>query len=138
MVSLAETSALTTLTQEIVGAAQSGLADQLIAIRQRLAAPGLTTFSFMVYRSDSFVSLAPMIAPGPDCFVCVHGLDLHSGESWVEEVVLDLVTYDAGSRENNSFALFGPETQPRAVFVEKQGVPLGGLVVGRLTLKRSS
>jgi len=98
MVSLAETSALTTGTQEIVGAAQSGLADQLIAIRQRLAAPGLATLSFMVHRWHPFVSLATMIAPSPDWFVGVHGLDLHSGESWVEEVVLDLVPYAAGSR----------------------------------------
>ena len=52
----------------------------------------------------SLVTLVSMVAPSPDWFVGVHGLDLIQDGRWAKEIVVDLLPYDAGTDDGASFA----------------------------------
>ena len=49
--------------------------------------------------SDQFdhISLVSMIAPSPDWFVGIHGVDLRENGVWARELVFDLDPYDSGT-----------------------------------------
>ena len=53
-----------------------------------------------------------MIAPSPDWFVGVHGLELRNEEGWIPEIVVDLLPYDAGTEDGNRFDIENPATSP--------------------------
>jgi hypothetical protein len=45
-----------------------------------------------------------MIAPSPDWFVGVSGLSLYQNGQWLEEKVVELFPYDAGTDSGNTYA----------------------------------
>ena len=53
-----------------------------------------------------------MLAPSPDWFVGVHGLNLLDQGAWLEEVVVDLFVYDAGTDSGSSYTAANEDTQP--------------------------
>jgi len=55
--------------------------------------------------SHPLVTLVSMIGPSPDWFVGVDGLSLRQDGAWVEEIVVDLFTYDGGSQDANQLAM---------------------------------
>ena len=52
--------------------------------------PNTTSFEFEIEKGHPLVTLVTMIAPSPDWFVGVAGLDLQAGGEWAPEVVVDL------------------------------------------------
>lgn len=60
------------------------------------------------------LSIVSMIGPSPDWFVGVAGLDLRENGIWRNKIVVDIFTYDAGTRSAEAFELFGPLTTPPA------------------------
>ena len=66
--------------------------------------PGSVSMEFTVSEDYSLVSLVSMLAPSPDWFVGVSGLNLLlSNGSWVEILAVNLQMYDAGTDDGSSF-----------------------------------
>ena len=65
--------------------------------------PGTISTRFTISQTHSLVTLVTMIAPSPDWFVGVSNLDLRSGGSWLQEVIVDLYAYDSGTDSGTDF-----------------------------------
>lgn len=75
--------------------------------------PGVITATFDAdarHRSASFVT---MIAPSPDWFTGLAGVDLMSGSTWVERLELALWAWDAGTDSGETYTASDADTQPR-------------------------
>jgi spondin-1 len=79
--------------------------------------PNVTGKTFAVFRVDSkhhLVSLVSMIYPSPDWFVGVSGLELClSNGSWVEQKILNLYPYDAGTDSGPTYISPDQPTIPK-------------------------
>jgi hypothetical protein len=67
-----------------------------------------------------------MIAPSPDWFVGVSGLSLRSGDLWIDELVVDLDPYDAGTDSGISFGDPDSNTNPQDPISLITGFPFTG------------
>ncbi len=99
-----------------------------------------TTFvDFEITASHPRVSLTSMIAPSPDWFVGVHDLSLINSGEWLEELMIELLPYDAGTDSGASFRSENFPTQPAqpisliTTHPLPDNVPLGYLVFTRLS-----
>jgi len=97
-----------------------------------VGSPGSTTERFDVEASHSLVTLVTMVAPSPDWFVGVHGLDLRPGGNWVSQITVDLFAYDAGTDSEQDFNSANSDTNPQdpiallgAPFTGENSAPLG-------------
>lgn len=59
--------------------------------------PGSVSFNFQLSNNYTLVTLVSMIAPSPDWFIGVSGLNLYQNGEWVSEEVVDLYLFDAGT-----------------------------------------
>lgn len=103
------------------------------------ASPGVVgPLTFSVDTSHPFVSLVSMIAPSPDWFVGVHGLDLREGAGFASTLVVDLFAYDAGTEEGTAFSGSNPASPPGGVItlVDQAQIFGGTSPVARLTFVR--
>jgi hypothetical protein len=95
---------------------------------------------FTVNLDCPVVSVVTMIAPSPDWFVGVSGLSLLEDGQWVEERVVTLFPYDAGTDAGSSYASpDAPEASPGTIFrLEAEPLLAGGDVVplGTFTFAR--
>ena len=73
-----------------------------------------------------------MVAPSPDWFVGVSGLDLRPGGTWVSSLTVDLFSYDAGTDSGPNFTSPNTDTNPQdpiallgAPFTGPNTAPLG-------------
>lgn len=68
----------------------------------------------LIQVSEQFprVTLVSMIAPSPDWFVGVSGLELFTNGSWVDEVVVDVFAYDAGTDNGATYISIDSDTSP--------------------------
>ena len=77
----------------------------------------MTGKTFAVFRVDSkhhLVSLVSMIYPSPDWFVGVSGLELCLGNgSWIEQKILNLYPYDAGTDSGPTYISPDQPTIPK-------------------------
>ena len=82
-----------------------------------------TTIEFEATREHHRVTLVTMIAPSPDWFVGVAGLDLldRQGE-WLTSREVDLFPYDAGTEEGTEFSLENTATVPRGTITSIRGM----------------
>lgn len=91
------------------------LVQQKKHLKTIIKAPGLwypnvntnTTSTFRVDSKKHLVSLASMLGPTPDWVVGVDGLDLCMKNcSWVENIVMDLYLYDAGTDSGITYMVY--------------------------------
>lgn len=103
--------------------------------------PGTASMSFTATEAFPLVTLVTMLAPSPDWFVGVHGLDLRPGGAWADRVVAELYVYDAGTDSGTTYTAPDLDTQPRAPIALSAVPPflVGGSVpaVGRFTFERT-
>lgn len=111
---MAETGSKTALTAEVNAAIQAGSAARVLSGGGINPAPGAANLSFEVDADHPLVTLVSMIAPSPDWFVGVHGLDLRPGGEWVESVTVDLFAYDAGTDSGPIYTSANQVTTPAA------------------------
>lgn len=100
---------------------------------------GPTSFSFDAHRDFPFLTLTTMLGPSPDWFVGVSSLPLLEGDAWVEQIELELYPYDAGTRSDNVFELFGTLTdppEPIQLITEESGQIITPQSLGTMTLTR--
>jgi hypothetical protein len=138
MESMAETGSKSPLTSEINGAIMAGTAGALISGGGIGLSPNSVSKTFDITQEHSLVSLVTMIAPSPDWFVGVHGLELFVAGDWVDELVIDLDAYDSGTDSGPSFTSPNANTNPQdpisliTGFPFASGVPLGTFTFTRL------
>ena len=75
--------------------------------------PGAAMATFNVEPSHALVTLVTMVAPSPDWFLGVSGLNLRSNGSWVQELTVDLFSYDAGTDSGLNFTSPNSNTNPQ-------------------------
>lgn len=74
--------------------------------------PGSVTLDFEMTEAFPLVSLVSMLAPSPDWFVGVAGLDLRAGGTWATERVVELYAYDAGTDSGPTYDSENDDTVP--------------------------
>ncbi len=78
-------------------------------------ATGVGRFAFDIALTDRFdqVSFATMLAPSPDWFTGVSGVDLKPEDVWLDQVSVALWPWDAGADSGPDFEGPNVPTQPR-------------------------
>jgi hypothetical protein len=129
------------LREEVNRAIDAGTALTVISGEGIASSPGVVSTSFDVTVSHPLVTLVTMIAPSPDWFVGVHGLNLFRNGRWAEEVVVPMLPYDAGTDSGATYRSPDQPTPPPEPIFLIQGPPLlvGDAVppLGALTFRRT-
>ena len=73
---------------------------------------GYSSTKIMVQNMYSMVSLITMIAPSPDWFVGVDSYDLCGMDGWKEKVTMDLLPWDAGTENGQTYSFNNAATMP--------------------------
>ena len=94
---VAEVGSKSLLKSEINVAIQQSTADNFIDIGGVATSPGFIDFILPVKNIYSQVTIVSMLAPSPDWFVGITGLDLIQQGAWVENLTVELFAYDAGT-----------------------------------------
>ena len=101
---------------------------------------GSVQVEFDITESHPLFSMVSMIAPSPDWFIGVSGLDLREGGEWRENVTIELFPYDAGTDSGVTYESTDVDTQPREPIQRitsnpfPNGVPLGQFRFERLSV----
>jgi hypothetical protein len=109
---MAETGSKTTLIMEINDAIGSDTALDVVSGGVIAASPGFASTDFTLDQAHSLATVVSMIAPSPDWFVGVNGLNLFSGGNWLADVTVDLFGYDAGTDSGVTYTSANSDTQP--------------------------
>ncbi|MCP3918487.1 MAG: hypothetical protein GY711_23320 [bacterium] len=109
--SMAETGSQSALRNEVEAAIAAGLAGQVVS-GGGINSPGSRTISFPATEEFSAITLVTMIAPSPDWFVGVDGLDLRAGGQWADGLVVELLAWDSGTDSGTSFNSPNQDTNP--------------------------
>lgn len=135
---MAETGAPGPLASEISSQIGVGV-NQVIQGSGVPDSPGSTATTFSMNPDFSLVTLSTMVAPSPDWFVGVSGLDLCGANGWVDSVSIDMNVFDGGTDSGTFFTSPDAPTSPKQPvglhpgFVSNgQLVPLGTMTFQRL------
>lgn len=140
---MAELGAISPLDDIIRAAIDSGTAEQLLNGSGISPSPGETSLELAISREFPYVTLVSMIAPSPDWFVGIASENFLESGDWPEEVVFDLLPYDAGTDSGQIFDAPDRDTRPREPISRIDGPPflndgalppLGRFVFTRLAL----
>ena len=101
--SMAETGRKSPLDSEIDSLIGSGSACTQISAGGVNVSPGTATVAFTASLDCPLVSVVTMIAPSPDWFVGVADLDLLGPGEWIDQHVVELLPYDAGTDSGISY-----------------------------------
>ncbi|MDE2825801.1 MAG: spondin domain-containing protein [Bacteroidota bacterium] len=86
--------------------------------------PDSQTITFDIRPPWNLVTVTSMVAPSPDWFVGVSGLDLlDSDGNWINSLVVDLFVYDAGTDSGPSYTSPDQPTIPREPISRITGYP---------------
>ena len=108
---MAETGATGPLVAEVQDAIADGTAGAVVLGSPIPVSPGGTTVSVEVDETHDRVTLVTMVAPSPDWFVGVSGLELCVDGEWVDQTV-DLTVWDAGTDSGLQFTSPNQDTVP--------------------------
>jgi hypothetical protein len=135
---MAELGAKSGLTNQVNAAISAGSASALLSGSGIFPSPGTAGLNFSVGVDHPLVTLVSMIAPSPDWFVGVRGLSLLQGGDWVDELVVDLWPYDAGTDDGTTFLSGDADSQPALPISLLSGFPFGGTgPLGTFTFTRT-
>ena len=124
---MAELGRKTPLDQEVLSAIAAGGAQHLLSGGAIDLSPGTVVLDFEAASAHPRVTLVSMVAPSPDWFVGVSGLDLVDGGDWVAERVVPLRPWDAGTDSGVTFESRDRPTVPREPIAP---ITTGPLLVG--------
>ena len=112
--SMAETGSTGGVRREVESAIAANHAKDVLSGPSVTPSPNSVTMTFSIDSRWSMVTLTSMLAPSPDWFIGVSGLDLldEDGE-WLSKREVELFAYDAGSEDGNEYSLSNPDTQPK-------------------------
>ena len=85
--------------------------------------PGSVSVNLMVNKNYPLVTLVSMIAPSPDWFVGVDSLNLMENGEFVDEKVVTLYAYDAGTDSGTTYSSPDNPTDPPVPISKIEGYP---------------
>ena len=121
--SMAETGDKNPLTQEITSAILDKTAFKIISGTGLNPSPGSLTLEFKVSENYPLVTLVTMIAPSPDWFVGVDSVNLFEDGSFVDEKIVTLYAYDAGTDSGTTYTSPDDPTDPPVEIFKIEGYP---------------
>lgn len=122
------------LAAEVEAAIGDGHAGQVIESEEYPPSPGATFTDFTATPDAPLVTLTSMVAPSPDWFVGVRGLDLRDGDAWAPSLTVDLFPWDAGTDSGVAFTSPDQDTDPREPISAITGAPFSpGVPLGTFT-----
>jgi hypothetical protein len=134
---MAEWGSQTELAAEVEAAIAAGSADAVVTAAVLWDVPGSVSATFTATQDHPLITLVAMIAPSPDWFVGVAGLDLLAGGDWTQELVVDLGAWDAGTDSGPTYTAPDQPTVPAVPVFAITGEPFTpGVPLGTLTFTR--
>ncbi len=134
---MAETGSIGTLITEIQAAIAAGTAGEFVTGPGLPVSPGQAVTTFTVTDAFPLISLTTMVAPSPDWFVGVHDVSLLDANGWIDDLTIDLYTYDAGTDSGTGFFSSNQDTNPQDPIQLQTGGPFFGTVpLGTFTFRR--
>lgn len=121
---MAELGATNALASEVATAQSNGGAEHLLAGSGIGVSPGMASLEFDITLDYPAVTLVSMVAPSPDWFVGVSGLELFDGSEWVDSLVVELYPYDAGTDSGIDYTSPNSATQPPVAIFQIDSGPL--------------
>jgi len=135
--SMAETGGSFVAQGEVNAAIQAGTAAKVINGPAVALSPGSVLTTLEVTDGFPLVSLTTMVAPSPDWFLGVHDVPLLQGGNWVDNLVVPLFAYDAGTDSGPDFNSADSDTNPAQPIAQILGSPFGALPpLGTFTFTR--
>ncbi len=134
---MAETGQQSELSNEVDVAIQQSNADKVILGGGIGTSPGTINFTLSMQTSHPLLTLVSMLAPSPDWFVGVSGLNLYENNVWVDTLTVDLFVYDAGTDSGDTYLSTNLTTDPTEpirkiittpFFVSNEVVPIGKFI----------
>ncbi len=112
--SMAETGSTGGFSREVEAAISRQSAKTVLRGPSISSSPNNASMTFDIDSRWSLVTLTSMLAPSPDWFIGVSGLNLldEKGE-WLPKMEVELFAYDAGSEDGDNYSLSNPDTQPK-------------------------
>jgi len=120
---MAELGATGPLHTEADTAIANGDADMRLSEGGVSNVPGSLTFNLEIDRDYPLVTLVSMLAPSPDWFVGVSGLNLLENGYWVGQKEIILYAYDAGTDSGLTYTSANQDTQAREPVSRIAGEP---------------
>ena len=136
MEAMAERGQQTPLDDEVQDAVNLGRARAVITAGGIAVSPGGVSTTFTVTRDFPLITLVSMLAPSPDWFVGVSGLNMVENGDWVNQKVVTLYTWDAGTDSGGSYTASDSNTDPKQPIALTTYAPLVGSPVGTFTFTR--
>lgn len=121
---MAESGNRSTLQAEMQEAITAGHGHSLI-LGSGTVSPRTISTMFEINSDFPLVTLVTMVAPSPDWFVGVAGVNLRANDRWIETLTLDLLPYDAGTDSGLNFTSPDLDTMPRGT-ISSLGAPFDG------------
>lgn len=121
---MAETGYWVPLENEVNAAITAGAAEFVLLGGALGFSPGSIQMNFNISQNFPLVTLVTMIAPSPDWFVGVHGLNLFVDGDWVDELNVPLYAYDAGTDSGISYNSTDSDTIPKDSIQLLTGFPV--------------
>lgn len=121
--SMAETGATSPLRAEIDAHANAGRMARVLSGGNIPLSPGSVTMTVDVDDDAPLVTLVTMLAPSPDWFVGVAGLDLRENGAWVAERTVDLLVYDAGTDDGPDYTSPNDDSDPKQPIARIDAAP---------------
>ncbi|MEM1115802.1 MAG: spondin domain-containing protein [Bacteroidota bacterium] len=139
---MAETGSTSMLRTEIAGHAQAGRTARVLSGSSLPLSPGTATMSIDLDADAPLVTLVTMLAPSPDWFVGVSGLDLRDGDGWQAEHTVDLFLYDAGTDDGDAYTSPNDDSDPKQPIARVESAPFlvdgSPAPLGTLTFRRTN
>ncbi|MHA2227364.1 MAG: spondin domain-containing protein [Candidatus Hodarchaeales archaeon] len=137
---MAETGSKDPLNDEIDSTLENGHAYTKLSGGGISKSPGNVNLTFKLNMKYSLVTLVSMIAPSPDWFVGVTGLNLYNGNTWIDEKIISLYPYDAGTDSGTTYTAHNNETSPPVPIslIEESKLPYSVVEFGTFTFTRIS
>ena len=110
---IAETGNPTTFIAEADAAITAGTANSVVRGDGGFISPGEQTVTIEANSEFPQVTFLTMIAPSPDWFAGAHVESLLSGGSFVDTLTVDVMAYDAGTDDGNTYLSADDDTIPR-------------------------
>ncbi|MBC3757807.1 spondin domain-containing protein [Hyunsoonleella sp. SJ7] len=83
------------------------------------------------------LTMLSMIAPSPDWFIAINGLNLRNGSTWETSITMDLFPYDAGTEDGTGYSLSNNDTNDN--ITSAQGVaPFNSAKVATIEIELQS
>ncbi len=104
----------TAIMNEVQALINNGDADQFLQTDFQDFAPRTSAVLMNIEVSEDYplLSLLSMIAPSPDWMIAVNSINLRDGNSWRDEIVMDLFPYDAGTDSGSTYTSANQVTNP--------------------------